>query len=75
MLKSIWKLIKILFIALVIFGLISMVLSLIVTFSLSAKIATEVSRDAATISPPETSFGMRNKDLCEITKPDAYLHS
>lgn len=43
MFKTIWKLVKILFVALIIFGIVSMVVSLIVTFSLSAKMATEVS--------------------------------
>lgn len=43
MFKTIWKLVKILFVALIIFGIVSMVVSLIVTFSLSAKMATEMS--------------------------------
>ena len=65
MLKSIWKLIKILFIALIVFGIISMIVSLIVTFSLSAKMATEMSAQltASHASPQQTH-------LLEMDIPD-----
>ena len=42
MFKFIWKLIKIVFVALVIFGIVSMILSLVVTFTFSTKMATEM---------------------------------
>lgn len=42
MLKFAWKLIKIIFIALIIFGIISMIVSLVVTFTVSTKMATEM---------------------------------
>ena len=41
-LKFAWKLIKIIFVALIIFGIISMIVSLVVTFTLSTKMALEM---------------------------------
>ncbi len=45
MLRSIWKLLKILFVILIIFGIVSMIVSLVVTFTLSSKMAIEFPSD------------------------------
>lgn len=65
MFKTIWKLIKILFVALIIFGVVSMVFSLIVTFSLSAKMVTEMSTQLNT-----GQASVQQTDLSEINNPD-----
>lgn len=65
MLKTIWKLVKILFVVLIIFGIVSMVVSLIVTFSLSAKMAMEMSTQLNT-----GPASVQQTYLSDINNPD-----
>ena len=50
--KFIWKLIKIIFVALIVFGIVSMILSLVIIFTLSSKMATEMAASQDLGYPP-----------------------